>query len=75
MSAVALDELPGWEDDGTPVIVRVPADQRVWRFGDVYSIWQNGDFWRNSLGSRRAWSTSYGAQDSIALYGLNDAEW
>ena len=80
MSAVALDHLPGFNSDDTePRIVLIPASRfwsdRPFRVADVYSIWQRGDWWRNRLGSRRAWSTEGGAEDSITLYDLNIDEW
>jgi hypothetical protein len=74
VSALA-DLLPGWDAVAEPVIIRIPADQRVWRFGDTFSIWENGDWWRSRVGSRRAWSTRWGAEDSLALHYLNEDEW
>ena len=38
-------------------IVEFPYDRSVNRFGPTYSIRENGEFWKTSNGSRRAWST------------------
>jgi hypothetical protein len=49
-------------------IVEVPANSKVNRFGPTFSIWEGGDFWRNSIGSRRAWSTLWAAQTAVAMH-------
>ena len=39
-----------------PTIVKFPRDHKLWRFGNTYSIFENGEFWKKTNGSRRAWS-------------------
>jgi hypothetical protein len=61
-SLVDGQPLPGWDDDELPMVVQLPG-----KWGPVYSIWENGDWWRNTLSMRRAWSTPGAAQDRIVL--------
>ena len=50
-----------------PTIVELPRDTSINRFSPTYSVWENGDFWRTKVGSRKAYSSYDSAFAAVEL--------
>ena len=50
---------------GKPVVKELPG-----LHGPVFSIYQDGDWWRDKAHKRRAWSTRHAAERAMAMSGI-----
>ena len=52
-------------------VVKFPYDEKVRRFGETYSVKQNGECWMSANGGRRrAWSTREAAEEAVLEWSL-----
>ena len=48
-------------------IVKFESNPAGRRFGDTFSVKEDGEFWKTSNGSRRAWSTEKACRDAVKV--------